>query len=382
MSATFITRFSTSGTGVRVAVKDIIDIAGEITTAGCLAVSDDAIPAIADARCLVGTRAAGARLVGKANLHELAYGADGINPSYGTPTNPLDPSRCPGGSSSGSAVAVATDEADVAYGSDTGGSIRIPAACCGVVGLKTTWGRIPTEGVWPLAPSLDTIGPMATTVGGVIVGMDLLEPGFADAARRWPAANIVGRLRHPGDWPTNPAIDAAIDAALEACGFDVVEIRMDGWVAARDAGLRLLMGEAWQGNQHLLARPDRLTPGMAERIRDGVAVTDNEMAAALAHRDIVLAQLDDIFRGVEVIALPTLPDFAPPLTNPTSVALTSYTRPGNLAGTPAISLQVPVPAPFRNAGTAHLPASLQLIAPRHGEELLVATAARLEAAVG
>ena len=156
---------------------------------------------------------------------------------------------------------------------------------------------------------------------------------------------------------------------------------MDGWVAARDAGLRLLMGEAWRVNRHLLDRPERLTPGMAERIRDGATVTDDEIAAALAHRKVVLAQLDEIFRGVELIALPTLPDFAPPLTNPTGVALTSYTRPANLAGTPAISVPVPVPRPYRYAGTAHLPASLQMLGPRNGEELLVATAARIEAAV-
>ena len=90
----------------------------------------------------------------------------GVNPWYGTPVNPLDPALVPGGSSSGSAVAVATGEADVAYGSDTGGSVRIPAACCGIAGLKTTWGRIPLDGVWPLSPSFDTVGPMARDVAG------------------------------------------------------------------------------------------------------------------------------------------------------------------------------------------------------------------------
>src|SRR5207237_4097765 len=133
-----------------------------------------------------------ARVVGKVNLHELAYGTTGINPWFGTATNPLDPARVPGGSSSGSAVAVATGEADAAYGSDTGGSVRIPSACCGTAGLKTTHGRIPLDGVWPLAPSFDTIGPMARDVAGLILGMQLLEPGFAPATE---APTHVGRVR-------------------------------------------------------------------------------------------------------------------------------------------------------------------------------------------
>src|SRR3984957_20029938 len=163
---TFITRYATSGAGVRLAVKDLIDMAGEPTTAGCRAVAERAVPAVRDAACLAGAREAGARIVGRTNLHELALGVTGVNLWSGTPVNPLDPTRVPGGSSSGSAVAVASGEADIAYGADTGGSVRIPAACCGIVGLKTTWGRIPLTGVRPLAPSLDTVGPMAADIAG------------------------------------------------------------------------------------------------------------------------------------------------------------------------------------------------------------------------
>ena len=181
---------------MRLAVKDLIDMAGVPTTAGCRAVADAAVPAGRDAACLAGARAAGARIVGRTNLHELALGVTGVNPWFGTPVNPLDAGLVPGGSSSGSAVAVATGEADVAFGSDTGGSVRIPAACCGVAGLKTTWGRIPLEGVWPLSPSFDTVGPMARDVAGLVTGMGLLEPGFAVDALR-PAR--VGRLRVEAD---------------------------------------------------------------------------------------------------------------------------------------------------------------------------------------
>lgn len=232
--ATFITRVTGSGGGVRLAVKDLIDVAGVPTTAGSRALAATAAAAERDALCLAGARAAGARaagarIVGKTNLNELAFGASGVNEYFGTPVNPLDPSRVPGGSSSGSAVAVADGEADLGYGSDTGGSIRVPAAFCGITGLKTTYGRIPLAGVWPLAPSMDTIGPMARDVAGVAAGLALLEPGFSvDVA----AATQVGRIR-PAGFDVDPVIDAAVDAALARCGVEVIEVHLPGWRAAR-----------------------------------------------------------------------------------------------------------------------------------------------------
>src|SRR5687768_561890 len=134
MSATWITKLdpATDADGLRVAVKDAIDVEGVPTTVGCAAVADVAEPAVADADCVATARVAGARMVGKANLHELCFGTHGGNPWFGHPVNPIAPDRLVGGSSSGSAVAVATDEADVGYGTDTGGSVRLPAACCGI----------------------------------------------------------------------------------------------------------------------------------------------------------------------------------------------------------------------------------------------------------
>src|SRR5215471_7414043 len=234
---TWILKEAAPGPGTRVAVKDLIDVAGLPTTAGSRAVADRAGPAAADAVCLAGLRAAIARgeacLAGKTNLHELAYGISGINRAFGTPVNPLDPALVPGGSSSGSAVAVATGEADVAYGSDTGGSIRILAACCGVAGLKTTWGRIPLAGVRPLAPSLDTVGPMARDVPGLTAGMALLEPGFTVSADL-PA--VVGRLAIDAD----PAITEAVDGALRAAGLDVRPIALPGLAEVTAASITVL----------------------------------------------------------------------------------------------------------------------------------------------
>src|SRR5438552_9821590 len=249
---TFITRLDIGGTGPRLAVKDLIDMEGVPTTAGCRAVADEAKPAERDAACMDGARAAGVPIVGKVNLHELAYGISGINTAFGTPVNPLDPALVPGGSSSGSAVAVATGEADIAYGSDTGGSIRIPAACCGVAGLKTTWGRVPLGGVWPLAPSLDTVGPMARDVAGLVAGMALLEPGFTQAA---PVAPLVGRFR-PGD--VDPAIDDSISRVLEASEAEVVDVELEGWAAAEQASGVVIVSEAWESDGHLVAHRDEL----------------------------------------------------------------------------------------------------------------------------
>src|SRR5947199_5345915 len=263
--STFITRLHpASGSGPRLAVKDLIDVQGVPTTAGCKAVADAAEPAEKDAACMAGARAAGARIVGKANLHELAFGATGVNAWYGTPVNPLDPALVPGGSSSGSAVAVANDEADVAYGSDTGGSVRIPSACCGTAGLKTTHGRIPLDGVWPLASSLDTIGPMARDVAGLVAGMQLLEPGF-EVAGAPPAT--VGRFR-PADG-VHPEIDLAVDRALAAAGCEVVEVDLPGWTEAFSTGGIVIVAEAATALGHLLERRHQLGEDVAVRIEVG-----------------------------------------------------------------------------------------------------------------
>src|ERR1700758_942603 len=168
-----------SAAGPRLAGKDCIDVAGLATRAGCPVVAERAERAETDAAVVASARMSGARIVGKTGLTERCWSASGVNHWAGTPVNPRDPRRVPGGSSSGSAVAVATGEADVALGTDPGGSVRIPAACCGVTGLKTGWGRVSVKGVYPLAPSLDTVGPMGRDVAAVEAGMRLIEPGFA-----------------------------------------------------------------------------------------------------------------------------------------------------------------------------------------------------------
>jgi amidase len=365
---TFITRYDTSGSGVRLAVKDLIDMEGEPTTAGCRAVAQRAQPAKSDAACLAGSRAAGARIVGRTNLHELALGVTGVNPWYGTPENPLDSRLVPGGSSSGSAVAVATDEADVAYGSDTGGSVRIPSACCGTAGLKTTWGRISLEGVWPLSPSFDTVGPMARDVAGLVTGMQLLEPGFAVADTT--AGVTMARLSIDAE----PAITAAIDRALQLAGWDCRALPVPGWdEATAQAGL-LLVVEAWHSDAALVAEdPDGIGADVRGRLELGAAFDDAVVRAAWQAQRDWQATLERIFTEVDILVTPTLTIFPPPLEEGDDLLVARCTLPVNLAGVPALSLPVPTGGP--------LPASIQLVGPAGSEERLLAAGALLEAAV-
>jgi amidase len=365
--STFITRFDTSGPGVRLAVKDLIDMEGVPTTAGCRAVANEAAPAPEDATCLAGARAAGARIVGRTNLHELALGVTGVNPWYGTPVNPLDPRLVPGGSSSGSAVAVATFDADVAYGSDTGGSVRIPAACCGTAGLKTTWGRVPLGGVWPLSPSFDTVGPMARDVTGLVLGMELLEPGFVVEGR---ARFRVGRLRVDAD----PLIDTAIDTALAASEWEVTEIELPRWHDATAAAGILLVSEAWETDRALVARrPGEIGQDVVGRLKLGGSIDARALASARKVKVDWDACLAEIFQRVDVIVTPTLTVFPPSLDGGEELLMARCTLPVNLAGVPALALPVPT--------SGALPASVQLIGPMQGEETLLAAGLALESAL-
>src|SRR5665213_2315946 len=371
--STFITELESDGTGPRVAVKDLIDVAGVITTAASKAVADFAAPATADAALLKGSRAAGARIVGKANLHELAFGTSGLNQWSGTPVNPIDPRRIPGGSSSGSAVAVATDLADVAIGSDTGGSIRIPAAFCGVCGLKTTFGRIPLEGVWPLAKSLDTAGPMAVDVAGLTTMMRLLEPGFEVAAS---TAKTVGRLRLPSE-SVDPDIDAAVDDALAASEFEIVEISVPEWEEAWLRCSDLLTFEAWEANRHLLEDPTRgplLGDAVRDRLLAGSRVTPTQLGAAKAFQATFTSLLQAWLERVELLALPTASMHPPLIEDGAKTIYNRLTNPINLTGLPALSLPV--------AGSSPIPPSLQLVGPSLGEALLLATASQVERSAG
>jgi amidase len=367
MDPTWIVRLDAPGDGPRLAVKDCIDVEGLPTTAGCQLIAKHASPAVRDAAVVAAARRAGARIVGKTNLTELCWSASGVNPWSGTPVNPADPGRLPGGSSSGSAVAVAAREADVALGTDTGGSVRIPAACCGVTGLKTTWGRVPVDGVYPLAPSLDTVGPLGADVAAVELGMRLIEPGFAAGSCQL----AVGRMRPEVD----PVTDIAVDAALAAAGLRVTDVAGFDFRAANGAGNVLIDVEACQANAHLIPQLDQLSPHMRRNMTESAAVTADQRDAASRTRQEVRDWFAAVLDRHPFLALPTLVG-APPLLGERGMSLTVLTMPANLAGLPALALPIPVPG-----GPAGLPASLQLIGPPGGEEQLIALGRVIEAAL-
>lgn len=382
--ATFITRFDppagSSGQQkrLRVAVKDLIDMAGVPTTSGSkvIAALSAEKPPTSDAACLAGTRAAEedgrVEIVGKTNMHELAFGVTGINPWFGTPVNPLDPALVPGGSSSGSAVAVGTGEADVAFGSDTGGSVRIPAACCGVIGLKTTRGGVPLDGVLPLAPSLDTVGPLAATVEGIIEGMRLLEPGFELDDELDLRELVLGRVRLPAEqW-----IDDAIDAALAGAELQVTDVELRRWDEATRAAMTVLGSEAWTTNADLWrSHADDLSPDVAARLELSSKISDADVAAAWDEEGRWGEELQAVFGHVDLLVLPTLAAAPPSIEEASRLSEIRYVAPFNLAGVPALSM--PVRAPGRA-----MPANLQLVGTADSEEMLCAVAAVVEHAFG
>src|SRR6516162_3559440 len=308
-SPTWIVRLAPEVPGVRLAVKDCIDVAGVPTTVGCPVIAERARPAAQDAAVVAAARRSGAQIVGKTNLAELCWSAVGTNAWSGMPVNPADPRRVPGGSSSGSAVAVAAGEADVALGTDTGGSVRIPAACCGIAGLKTTWGRVPLDGVYPLAPSLDTVGPLGADVAAVELGMRLIEPGFAagpagPAGLEGPAGTSVGRIRPEVD--VDPLTDAAVDAALAAAGLDVTDVAGLDIRAANGAGNVLIDVEAYRANAHLLPHLDRLSPSIQRNMTESAAITADQAETANRTRRQVRDWFGAALGRHPVLALPTL----------------------------------------------------------------------------
>lgn len=365
-TAVFVERMALGGDGLRVGVKDSIDIAGFPTRMGsaCLA---DAAPAARHAAVVGSLLDAGCRIVGKTNMHELAYGLTGINRWTGTPVNPRAPGRVPGGSSSGSAVAVAAGLADFALGNDTGGSIRLPAACCGVVGLKPTYGRVSRSGVLPERSTLDCVGPMARTVGMIERAMAMIDPTFRPQGA--PRNPTVGWL----DGEAAPEVAAAARAVLERAGLGLRPIALPSLRAAFSAALAIVGAETWAAFGHLLGC-ERLGADVRTRLGAARAISASEVAAAETVRRAFRAEIDAALAGLDALALPTLPGLPPTLAAAEDArsALGSSTcvRPFNLSGHPAITLPTAVQG---------VPAGLQLVGRAGGDEQLCALARGIEA---
>ena len=364
MTAAFIERLTPASGGIRVAVKDVFDVAGLPTTLGSRLVAAQASPAAQDAACLAGVRAAEARgeaaIVGKTNLHELAFGATGTNPWFGTPANPLDALLIPGGSSSGSAVAVAAGEADVALGTDTAGSVRVPAACCGIAAIMATPGRIPGGGLWPLSSTLDSVGIFARSVQALRAGLRLVDPTLG--AARPPLAGVVGLVSRDA----HPMIQAAVVTALTKAELTIVPIDLGLWDRAAAAGRTLVDGEAWGlHGQRFGAHLAELAPDVADRLRAGREVGDDRLAGARGLQTSWQAQLAGLLRRVEVLAVPTLSDFPPQLTTARRIYEIRNTLPVNVAG-PAGAGGSPAYSAVPGQPSGHWPAPVGGVAPRGG----------------
>ena len=372
--------------GLRLAVKDLIDIKGVVTTAGSEYIAETNPPATSDAECLKISRARNVQIVGKTNLSEFAAAPSGLNDFFGTPSSPLSKKSnlIPGGSSSGSAVAVAKGLADVAFGTDTAGSIRVPAACCGIVGLKTTFGLVSLKGVFPVEPMhLDTVGPMAKDVDHVVQGMDLLQNGFAARYRAAVAARPsakkikIGRLYLSG---TDPKIDQAVDDALARAQFEVVRLDQafkEKWDQAEKDGKTLAAAGVWISAGKYF---DKLI-GVSARTKAIIALGEFDFATnyqnALSRQAAWQQALQQTFKKVDFIALPTLQRVPPSI--PTvalyevQVLHLQNTAAVNFAGNPALA--IPIPSNDKIFPTT----SLQLVGPRLSEADLLNAGRLVEA---
>jgi Asp-tRNA(Asn)/Glu-tRNA(Gln) amidotransferase A subunit family amidase len=365
--------------GRPVAVKDIVAIEGVPTRCGSPA--SEAAPAAADATLVARLRAAGAEVFAASQC--LEYAAGFAHPQVGDTRNPADPTRTSGGSSGGSAALVAAGVCDLAIGTDTGGSIRIPAAYCGIVGLKPSFGLIPLDGVFPLSPRCDHAGTLTATVAGTADLLAVLA-GPAGAAAAAPARNgtfsvgvLAAQLADPSVTPqVGAAVDAAI-AALAAAGFTVRQVRAP-WLdqpARWEECLAVIV--ARQAHQ---AHAGRDTSGYSDGTRAlldyGASVTDDQFARALAGQAELTEAIEASLAGLDVLAGPTVgyqaPEQDPPFGLGDDNAEGRFTGPYNLTGHPAISLPVPI---------AGLPAGLQLAGRRGADFDLLAVAAAAERAL-
>jgi Asp-tRNA(Asn)/Glu-tRNA(Gln) amidotransferase A subunit family amidase len=370
------------------AVKDNIDMKGVVTTDGSEYVAKTSPPATSDAECMAIARQRNVLVVGKTNLSELSIAPSGLNEYFRTPKNPYSKwhKLIPGGSSSGSGVAVASGIADVAFGTDTAGSVRVPAACCGIVGLKTTFGLVSLKGVIPVEPKhLDTVGPMAKDVDHVVQGMDLLQNGFAARYRAAVAAKPlakkirIGRLYLSG---TDPKIDQAIDDALARAQFQVIPLDQAfkaKWDRATRDGNTLAAAGAWLSNRKYLYKT-------GVRTRTKAAIALGRILYATRYRGAVQRRaewqhaLRKVFKKVDFVALPTLQTLPPTIPLIGRIAILEArvlnlqnTVAVNFAGNPALSVPIPL-----NGETVPV-TGLQLVGPRLSEAELLNAGRLIEA---
>ena len=371
--------------GIPVSLKDLIDLAGVPTTAASRV--REGHVARADAVVTARLKASGAVIVGKTNLHEFAFGTTNEDSAYGPARHPLAPQRSPGGSSGGSAVSVATGMALASIGTDTGGSARIPAAACGLIGLKPTSGEIPVEGVVPLSTTFDHVGPLCQTVGDTRIVYNILRGALPDAdAHPRPLRGV--RLGLPRayflamlDDEVARAFDTSCEA-LTAAGVTLVPVDLALTETIAAIYLHVSLPEAAAYHTPTLEQmPERYTPNVRTRLEAGRYLLAEDYVRAQQGRLAVRAAVDAALEGCDALVTPTLAIPAPTIgaqtvrigerDEPVRNVMLRLTQPFNVSGHPAIALP--------NGRTAEgMPTSLQLVGRRHQTPALLNIAQAIE----
>jgi aspartyl-tRNA(Asn)/glutamyl-tRNA(Gln) amidotransferase subunit A len=360
MEGIFLARPEAPGDGMPLAVKDLFDTAGLTTTYGSALFAEHVPTETAEA--VRRLEAAGYVNVGKTNLHEFAYGVTSENPHFGTVPNPLREGRVAGGSSGGSAAALAAALADAALGTDSGGSVRIPAACCGIVGFKPTWGLVPADGCFPLAPSFDHVGPMARDVEGCARMMEALVPGFERSSAESLEEVEIGMA-----WldEADPLVRARAEEAMAHFPRRrPVDLPLGGeWNPLFQAEVADVHRELYEENADLYG------PDVARKIERCLVVTDAERAEAARRREEYREHALEALGDLDVLVTPTTRIVAPETRESEDderrAALIRFTYPINALGWPALALPC---GPAEDG----LPASLQLIGRPDADALVLA----------
>ena len=375
--------------GIPISVKDIFDIAGTVTTAASRV--REGIEAQHDALAVSRLRRAGAVIVGKTNLHEFAFGTTNEDSAFGPARNPFDDTRSPGGSSGGSAASVVAGMALATLGTDTGGSIRIPAAACGLVGLKPAYGELPANGAVPLSRTLDHVGPLTATVTDAWHMLHALR----DRAPVKPlAATPVGALRLAVprryfcdllDDDVRAAFEAAVDT-LGRQGATIVDADIPHASLIATVYLHIVFGDAAAYHADTLdSMPERYTPNVRLRLEMARYVTAEDYVRALDGRRALTREVDAALSGVDALLMPTLPIVAPPIgaatvqvgstREPVRNVMLRLTQLFNLTGHPAVSLPC-------GTSTSGLPCGLQLAGSAGQTDTLLRVARGVEMALG
>lgn len=362
--------------GIPIGLKDLIDTAGIRTTAAS-AIFHDRVP-IEDADVVKRLRAAGAVFIGKQNLHEFAYGGSSLISHFGPVRNPVNPEFIAGGSSGGSAAAIATGMCFAAIGTDTAGSIREPAALCGVVGLKPTFGLVSTQGIIPLSISLDHAGPITRSVEDAAIVLDAIAPDAAGYRKSLAGEARNFRVGIPRKYfyeDLNPQIAAAVEQAIaqfERIGWSIQDVELP---ISEDRTVFLAESYAYHRDR-VASSPEQYDPETLRRVRAGSEITDAQYQAAILELEKIRQGIVNHIAEVDILLTPTTPVPAPPIPDltkdisqlrPAEILLLRNTRPINVWGLPAIS----VPCGLTSAG---LPIGLQIIAGR-GQDAKLLTAA-------